>query len=73
MIDGLNNVVIYNSYCAAMIDFGVLVVIGLITFALAAKFSKWREDQKRRAIHVVPGLRIEFLCRVRPQEQQTPF
>jgi ABC-2 type transport system permease protein len=44
VIDGLNNVMLYGNYAAAVTDIGVLVVLSLIVFALAARFFKWRED-----------------------------
>jgi ABC-type multidrug transport system permease subunit len=44
VIDGLNNVMLYGNYSAALIDAGVLVVLSAIVFALAARFFKWRED-----------------------------
>ena len=44
VIDGLNDVMIYGNYAPALIDLGVLAVISVITFALAVRFFKWRED-----------------------------
>jgi ABC-2 type transport system permease protein len=44
MIDGLNNVMIYGNYGAAYFDILLLVVISAITFFLAVKFFRWRED-----------------------------
>jgi ABC-2 type transport system permease protein len=44
MIDGLNNVMIYGNYGPAYFDGAVLVVLSVITFALAVKFFRWRED-----------------------------
>ncbi len=44
VIDGLNNVMLYGNYSAATIDIGVLLVLSVIIFALAARFFKWRED-----------------------------
>jgi ABC-2 type transport system permease protein len=44
VIDGLNNVMLYGDYSAALTDVGVLVVLAAIIFALAVRFFKWRED-----------------------------
>jgi len=44
MIDGLSNVMIYGNYGPALVDVGVLLVISLVTFALAVRFFRWRED-----------------------------
>ena len=44
LIDGLNEVMIYNNINQVLIDIGVLVVISAITFSLAVRFFKWRED-----------------------------
>jgi ABC-2 type transport system permease protein len=44
VIDGLNNVMIYNNIGPALWDLGVLVVISVIIFGLAVRFFKWRED-----------------------------
>ena len=44
MIDGLNNVMIYGNYGPALLDTAILVIISVITFALAVKFFRWRED-----------------------------
>jgi ABC-2 type transport system permease protein len=44
VIDGLNNVMLYGDYTAALTDIGVLVVLAAIIFALAVRFFKWRED-----------------------------
>jgi len=44
MIDGLNNVMIYGNYGPALFDMLLLVVISAITFALAVRFFRWRED-----------------------------
>jgi ABC-2 type transport system permease protein len=44
VIDGLNNVMLYGNYSAALTDVGVLVVLSAVIFALAARFFKWRED-----------------------------
>jgi ABC-2 type transport system permease protein len=44
VIDGLNNVMLYGNYAAALVDVEVLVVIGAVIFGLAVHFFKWRED-----------------------------
>jgi len=44
VIDGLNNIMLYQNYSAALSDVGVLVVIGVVIFGLAVRFFKWRED-----------------------------
>ena len=44
LIAGLNNVMLYQNYSAALIDVGVLIVLSAIIFTLAVKFFKWRED-----------------------------
>jgi ABC-2 type transport system permease protein len=44
VIDGLNNVMLYGNYTAALIDVGVLIVLSLVVFMLAVRFFKWRED-----------------------------
>ncbi len=41
VIDGLNNVMIYGNYGAAVIDLGVLLVLSAIIFGLAVRFFKW--------------------------------
>ena len=44
MIDGLNNVMIYGNYGPALFDTALLVIISVVTFALAVRFFRWRED-----------------------------
>ena len=44
LIAGLNNVMLYANYSAALLDIGVLIVISAVVFALAVRFFKWRED-----------------------------
>jgi ABC-type multidrug transport system permease subunit len=44
VIDGLNNVMIYGNYGAALLDLGILLVLSAIIFGLAVRFFKWRED-----------------------------
>jgi ABC-2 type transport system permease protein len=44
VIEGLNNVMTYNNLNSAFFDLGVVFVIAAITFGLAVRFFKWRED-----------------------------
>lgn len=44
VVEGLNNVMVYQNYNGAMIDIAVIAVITVIIFALAVKLFKWRED-----------------------------
>ena len=44
LIDGLVNVMIYGNFGAAYFDMGLMLIISVITFALAVKFFRWRED-----------------------------
>ncbi len=44
LIAGLNNVMIYGNFSAALLDVAVLSVISAIVFVLAVRFFKWRED-----------------------------
>ncbi len=44
MIDGLNNVMIYENYGPGLFDAGLLIVISIVVFALAVRFFRWRED-----------------------------
>jgi ABC-2 type transport system permease protein len=44
VIDGLNNVMLYGNYSAALVDVGVLILLSIVIFALAVRFFKWRED-----------------------------
>ncbi|MDG6904250.1 MAG: ABC transporter permease [Nitrososphaerota archaeon] len=44
LIAGLNNVMLYANYSAALFDVGVLIVLSTVIFALAVRFFKWRED-----------------------------
>ena len=44
LIEGLTNVMIYGNYPAAFFDIGVIVVCAIVTFALAVRFFRWRED-----------------------------
>jgi ABC-2 type transport system permease protein len=44
VIDGLTNVMIYGNFGPAYFDVGLLLVISAVTFALAVRFFRWRED-----------------------------
>ncbi|MHB8568460.1 MAG: ABC transporter permease [Nitrososphaerales archaeon] len=44
LIDGLNEVMIYDNYSQALIDAAILLVLSSLIFALAIRFFKWRED-----------------------------
>ena len=44
LIEGLTNVMIYGNFAAAYFDMGVIFVISAVTFALAVRFFRWRED-----------------------------
>ncbi len=44
MIEGLTNVMIYDNYYPAILDFLVLAVITAVIFVMAVRLFKWRED-----------------------------
>jgi ABC-2 type transport system permease protein len=44
IIDGLNAVMIYSNYSAALLDIGIVTVITVAAFVIAARLFKWRED-----------------------------
>lgn len=44
MIDGLNDVMIYGNYGPALVDIAILLVASVVTFVLAVRLFKWRED-----------------------------
>lgn len=44
LIAGLNNVMLYGNFSAALLDISVLIVISAVIFVLAVRFFKWRED-----------------------------
>jgi ABC-2 type transport system permease protein len=44
VIEGLNNVMVYDNIPAALIDLAVVAVITLIVFIAAVRLFKWRED-----------------------------
>jgi ABC-2 type transport system permease protein len=44
IVEGLNNVMVYGNYSAALVDIAVTAVITIVVFVAAAKLFKWRED-----------------------------
>lgn len=44
VIEGLNNVMVYNNISAALIDLAVVAVMTLVVFVAAVRIFKWRED-----------------------------
>lgn len=44
VIDGLNDVMVYNNYTSAAIDLTIVAVITILAFVAAAKLFKWKED-----------------------------
>jgi ABC-2 type transport system permease protein len=44
VVEGLNNVMVYDNITAALVDVAILVVITVVVFVAAAKLFKWRED-----------------------------
>ncbi len=44
LIDGLNAVMVYSNYGAALVDVAILVVISAVVFVAAIRVFKWRED-----------------------------
>jgi ABC-2 type transport system permease protein len=44
VVEGLNNVMVYGNYNAALLDIGILAAITVVFFVAAAKLFKWRED-----------------------------
>jgi ABC-2 type transport system permease protein len=44
VVEGLNNVMVYGNYTAALVDLGILTIITAFFFVAAAKLFKWRED-----------------------------
>ena len=44
IVEGLNNVMVYQNYSDAIIDLAVIAVTTLVIFVLAVKLFKWRED-----------------------------
>jgi ABC-2 type transport system permease protein len=44
VIEGLNNVMVYNNIPSALMDAAILGIITIVIFILAVKLFKWRED-----------------------------
>jgi len=44
IVEGLNNVIVYQNFIAAVVDIAVIGVITLVVLVLAVKLFKWRED-----------------------------
>jgi ABC-2 type transport system permease protein len=44
VIEGLNNVMVYNNPSAALVDLAVVILITVVFFVAAVKVFKWRED-----------------------------
>ncbi len=44
VVEGLNNVMVYANYTAALLDIAILAAITIVFFVAAAKLFKWRED-----------------------------
>jgi ABC-2 type transport system permease protein len=44
IVEGLNNVIVYQKFTAAVVDIAVIGVITLVVLVLAVKLFKWRED-----------------------------
>jgi ABC-2 type transport system permease protein len=44
VVEGLNNVMVFGNYTAALVDIAVTTLITVILFVAAAKLFKWRED-----------------------------
>ncbi len=44
VVEGLNNVMVYQNYTGAIIDLAVITAITVVVFILAVKLFKWRED-----------------------------
>lgn len=44
IVEGLNNIMVYKNFSAALVDIGITAVITVIFFVAAAKLFKWRED-----------------------------
>jgi len=44
VIEGLNNVMVFNNIPNALLDIAVLAIITVVIFVLAVKLFKWRED-----------------------------
>ncbi len=44
VVEGLNNIMVFENYTGALIDLAVIGIITAVIFALAVKLFKWRED-----------------------------
>jgi ABC-2 type transport system permease protein len=44
VVEGLNNVMVFQNYVGAVFDLAVVAIITAIIFALAVRLFKWRED-----------------------------
>jgi ABC-2 type transport system permease protein len=44
IVEGLNNVMVFGNYTAALVDIAVTSAITVVVFVAAAKVFKWRED-----------------------------
>jgi ABC-2 type transport system permease protein len=44
VIEGLTNVMIYGNFASAYFDMVVVLTLSVVTFALAVRFFRWRED-----------------------------
>ncbi|HVP27231.1 MAG TPA: ABC transporter permease [Candidatus Bathyarchaeia archaeon] len=44
VVEGLNNVMVYGNYTAALVDITVIAAVAIVIFVAAAKLFKWRED-----------------------------
>ncbi len=44
VVEGLNNVMVFENYIGAIVDIAVIGVITVVIFILAVKLFKWRED-----------------------------
>jgi ABC-2 type transport system permease protein len=44
IVEGLNNVLVYGNYTAALVDITVIAAVAIVIFVAAAKLFKWRED-----------------------------
>ena len=44
IVEGLNNVMVFGNYTAALVDIAVTLAITVVLFVAAAKVFKWRED-----------------------------
>ena len=45
VIDGMNQVMLFQNPMRALYDFGVITILAVIVFALAVRFFQWRDTQ----------------------------